>query len=299
MVGGWGGGNLAATQEEIVNQTHVEEFFATARERYKIKRQRDAGAPAPWTKDEALRDWRFCNVFREDDRTTVWVRENVREPLREDTRVFVAMVACRFFNRIETLQVLKDNGVFENWDAAHAYSLLRDVSPIVGAGYLVKTPDGQKKLSGVLTIIEKAREHEAVFTAKHWVSLEDFWKKLRELPFFGSFMAYEVVSDLRHTYLLQAAADKLSWAVPGPGACRGLSWLVGGNMDCVPYTLAAARYESNLRLMRQLLDRSQDNRFWPKSWPQWEMREVEHWLCEYAKWVKVTRLGMRMKRRYP
>jgi hypothetical protein len=46
----------------------TERFFAYARERYWIKLRRDQGLPAPWTTDPILQQYRFCNVFRADDR---------------------------------------------------------------------------------------------------------------------------------------------------------------------------------------------------------------------------------------
>ena len=53
----------------------------------------EAGLPAPWTDDRILRDYYFTNVYRELDKTTVWFRENVRDPLRDDPRVIFATVA--------------------------------------------------------------------------------------------------------------------------------------------------------------------------------------------------------------
>ena len=48
----------------------ADEFFATAREGERIRYRRMAGEPYPWTTDPVLREWRFCNVHREHDRTT-------------------------------------------------------------------------------------------------------------------------------------------------------------------------------------------------------------------------------------
>ena len=62
---------------------------------------------------------------------------------------------------------------------------------------------------------------------KNISSLEDTWNKLRDYPYMGPFMAYEVVTDLRHTHLLENATDIMTWANPGPGAMRGLNRLTG------------------------------------------------------------------------
>jgi len=57
------------------------EYFRLAREREAIRRRRAAGEPWPWSADAIFREWRFCNVHREHDKTTVWFREHVRSKI--------------------------------------------------------------------------------------------------------------------------------------------------------------------------------------------------------------------------
>ena len=97
------------------NLTFADEFFSTARERYQIKLRREAGHPRPWTKDPIFNEWRFTNVHREDDRTTVWFRENIRGSLAQRDihfdsllRILEATLIFRWFNRIETGEMIKD-----------------------------------------------------------------------------------------------------------------------------------------------------------------------------------------------
>ena len=63
---------------------NLKSYFGFVRERYRILLQRRAGKPKPWTADRVLQEHYFTNVFREDDKTTVWFREHIREPLRDD-----------------------------------------------------------------------------------------------------------------------------------------------------------------------------------------------------------------------
>jgi len=284
-----------------LNPVHVGEYFSTARERHRILLARRAGFPKPWTTDPAMSRWRFCNVFREDDVTTIWVRKHVREPMHDDPRCIVAMTACRYFNKISTLEILNEEGLLESWNSDKAKKLLRQVSPLVGAGYLIKTPDGLNKLDGVCQIVNQIQDDLPRLAAcvKKDPRLEAFWAQLRHYPFLGPFMSYEIVSDLRHTAMLEHASDIMGWANAGPGACAGMSWLTGGDLKCVPYTSSKQWATATLNAMRELLELSRQEEYWPQHRNQWEMREVEHWLCEYAKWVKVCRLEQRMKRKYP
>ena len=52
-------------------------------ERQSIFIKKESGAAKPWTADPILRDWRFTNVRREDDKTTRWIAKVIRETLQD------------------------------------------------------------------------------------------------------------------------------------------------------------------------------------------------------------------------
>lgn len=277
---------------------HVAEYFGTAKERYEILLRRRDGQEKPWSVDPVFREWYFCNVFREDDKVTTWIREKVRQPLHDSPSVMWAMALCRLVNKVETLEILRRARVFEtkHFDGVRMAEALKDVSPIVGAAYVVKTPDGMDKLNGIISMVrEVSKDHEDILTRlEGQATLKQIWQILQRFKCFGSFMAYEVTSDLRWTYLLENAPDITTWAAPGPGACLGLSKLTN---QTVSYGTARDRAAA-IEAMQCLVVLSRVEELWPQDWPEWEMREAEHWLCEYAKYVKVKHEGKRMKRRY-
>lgn len=305
-------------------------FFEMCRERYKMLLRRRSRAekyrdhPCPWrhapsadgvcrcdecllehegllTRDPVLSKWRFCNVFREDDKTTVWFRENIREPLRNDPKVLLATVAFRWFNRIETGEKIKDILLSGRWDSKEVKRRLWLDEPVVTGAFMVKTPPGLDKLEGVCWCVEqfaKGADH----LIGRWdpeVTLEGMWTALRTFPYLGPFMSYEVVTDLRHTHLLENAPDILSWANAGPGCARGLGRLVHDDADHWDSNSEKDQKEM-LSEMKKLLDAARDEAtgMWPKEWPQWEMREVEHGLCEFDKMMRGLG-GSKLKRRYP
>ena len=51
---------------------NIERFCYWINERHAIYQKRAKGQPAPWTDDPILRDYKFTNPFRENDRVTVW-----------------------------------------------------------------------------------------------------------------------------------------------------------------------------------------------------------------------------------
>lgn len=292
-----------------LSMEYPHEFFATARERYRIMLNKNAGLPREqWTADQIYRDWRFCNVRREDDRTTVWFREKVRLPLMQMTqapmglRSVQAAVAFRWFNRIETGERVL-NLLLHGWDSRVAKELLDGVAPVVTGAYIIKGLDGMSKLDGICACIDKAFTMLPGMLAK-WntdrvagkQTLRAAWADLLEVPYLGRFMAYELVSDLRWD-VLDAAIDINTWANAGPGCTRGLGRVVNGTLDRFSYGSNTSQAEMLVH-MQELLRLSRDPENWPAEWPAWEMREVEHWLCEFDKYKRVQG-GERMKRRYP
>ena len=262
-------------------------FFSTARERYLIKLRREKGQTQPWTQDQTFQEWFFCNVHREDDKVTTWFRENIRNQVG-GWRAVRACYIFRFFNRIETGEVLKSMLLSEKpFSTKKAYDLLKEIRPVTNAAYIVNSPNYMPKLEGILKCIEDYSD-QLEEESKTWSgeSLEEAWETFCELPHTGAFMAYEMVSDLRWTPVLRDAKDILSWANSGPGCARGLSWLTGCK---VPRT-------AHLPLMRCIYSIVKEN--WYSNWKEWELREVEHWLCEFDKYCRARYEHRRLKRRY-
>ena len=311
----------------------AEAYFALARERHAIWLRRSEGLPPPWTVDPILQEFRFCNVFRELDKTTIWFRSFVRDPYAHKEEALLATVLFRWFNRITSGQALFCQIDVEASSAFELY--LRDGrteglkaalitmngvrGPHVTGSYIVLGKRGMPKMDGVVAAFhdfaqewnwrEMAQRCLACREqADGGVSLAYVWDWLRRVPYLGDFMAYEIVSDLRWTRLLNRAPDILTWANPGPGARRGAARVLGTSEQRFrspgtsekPYITAAGRDET-LELMRELLRLSRDPCYWPQDYPAWEMREAEHWLCEYDKYSRVG-LGQgrpRQKMRYP
>ena len=171
---------------------------------------------------------------------------------------------------------------------------------MVTGAYVIKTPNGTDKLTGILDSMEYVDEHYSeLLGAMTWEptrphTLEAAHKMLMTIPYLGRFMAYEIVTDLRHTFLLDTATDIHTWASAGPGCCRGLGWVLEGNPDLIKYGSRKSQ-EVAQELMRCLLAQSFEE--WENPDRPWEMREVEHCLCEYDKYRRAQG-GQRLKRRY-
>jgi hypothetical protein len=301
----WEEGEAAPLPEcATAYQVDVAPFFTFARERYLVKLRKEAGGPKPWTSDVILQEYRFCNVFREDDTVTKVVKKYIRDGYRNAPHLVYLVALARFLNRSETIKFICREGgpnVLDPDGAASLETLLRRFlkergPPLTGAAYMIKTPTGLDKIGGIMKLLEPLRRDcttvQKIMASRR--TLRDAHEMLMCYPFFGPFMSYEIVTDLRHTPVLFDATDKMTWCNLGPGAMRGYSRLLTGS----PLKAKKHQQSSMIELCRELLNLSR-TQLWQRDWPEWEMREVEHLLCEFDKYER-ARLGEGTpKQRYP
>ena len=260
-----------------MQEESIERFFYWVDERTKIQERKDRGDPWPWTDDPILREYKFTNAYRERDKTTVWFRENIRDPLQYEPEVYMATVIFRWFNLIETGETLIKHNLHIDWDKEKAIKAILPQGKWITGAYMIKSPTSMNKVRGICETIDNVWRDRKKFLDKcPWPSLEKMNGFLEGYPFLGPFLAYELVTDLRHTFVGFAANDVLSWANAGPGAMRGLNRIHGRDLN---FTSKRHDWCSE---MRELLKLS-----WMREGLDFELREIEHSLCEYDKYERV------------
>jgi hypothetical protein len=279
-------------------------------ERHNIYLRRLAGQPKPWTQDTIMQQYRFCNVYRELDTVTIWVREHIREPYAEHPNLWFMLCAARQINHPGTLEELIadkkawPHGALSAWEPERLRMIMNDRK---ARGEQVYT--GAYMLTNVLNRNDPRPHDKPWFTAYRVLdSVRDMTGLvLQAIPFgmeathavlrtgygWGGFMAYEVVTDMRWTRYGKAWKDVNTFAHAGPGALRGLNRLLGRPLHAsLPSVDALAAMSSLLaRLSRE----------WPKpskKCPRLELREVEHSLCEFDKWTRAYLGEGRPRTRY-
>mgnify|MGYP003149797206 FL=1 len=257
-------------------------YWIEERERIRHLKEEVQQEP-PWTEDPILREFKFCQVFREDDRTTRWFRHHIREPLRNDPEVFMATVAFRFFNLIQTGETLLDHNLHIEWDREKAIQEIRKQKKWVTGAYIVKSPNRMDKVTGVAECVSHiwAERDRILKDFSHLKSLCDAWNYLLRFPYIGPFVSYEMVTDLRHTHLLENAEDILSWANAGPGAMRGLNRLTGRPLE---FCKRSWDWNSEMQALYQWCIEHLDLSKFDKPF---EMREIEGGLCEFDKYSRI------------
>jgi len=260
-----------------INIKRVDDFNRFMVERHNIFIRKEINnEPYPWSDDAILTDYSFCNVYRELDRVTIWIRENWREPYADHRNLPFAMAVARQINWPDTLEEI---GFPEEWRPQHVKNIMED-----RMANKQKVYTGAYMLTGTLGGTKIEQTVDKILTPLYanfpcdFSSIENSWKSFLPYAGFSDFMSYEVVTDLRHTKWLKDAPDIMTWANPGPGAMRGLNRIFGRPLD------SKQKKPLFIQEMRDLLALL-NNEPLPL-----EMRDIEHCLCEFDKYER-ARLG--------
>ena len=281
----------------------VEDFFYWINERHRIYVKRfEDGTDKPWTEDSILQEWKFTNVFRQLDRGTIALNKmldpwhNSDVPLREmdvvdAIDILFNIIWYRMFNvdvHAENIGFVhhKDHKILEQYLVGE-----RDAGRKVFTGAHMTTGTGKvvemrgklyAHLVAAMEVADEEHGEDVICFILNNQNMCDVWRMLKQMPMCGPFIAYEMVCDLRFTPLLCEATDKLTWANLGPGAVRGLQRLG------MPATVASMRELYHLAIDEEKIEyHVAEHLPFNEKWPPFELREIEHSLCEFDKYMRV------------
>jgi len=294
------------TKKDIkIGSKTIKDFANFINERHLIWIKRNQGLQKPWTDDPILQQYKFTNIFRQLDTGTIYLHKYI---LKEYSIVFkynnfkflnltqkdlelIIFNICwyrnfNWYKHAEKLGFIIDFSQLENyinncWATdeqifTNAYLRATNGTPCFKHKYYL---DICKRIwNDKNKIVEICKTNSLQKTAEF---LANTIKNL------GIFTAYEIVCDLRFTTLLENAVDKLTWTNLGPGAKRGLKWL---NMNeelesIIQLYNIFANYPSPLNdfILSHFINESSIN---TNTYPPFELREVEHSLCEFDKYCR-------------
>lgn len=271
----------------------LSEFIKFITERELIRQRRERGYEAPWTDDPYLRAGYFCNVRREDDKVTRWISENWVKPNADDPDMWFAMTVARNINLPDTLQEL---GYPVPWDPEHFVKTLtarRDADKrSYGSAYMIRSSRTHGQIKAVYQAEKQftpAWEERVRLRPREGDTLDDYFNLLLPEHGYGSFLAGQVIADLKHVGPLKQASDWFTWCTPGPGSQQGLNALLGRDLKL--------QWKPNE--FRQAVGELQG--YINSRWDLTETlcaQNVQSCLCEYSKYYKAKHLGIRFKRQY-
>ncbi|MCA1800699.1 MAG: hypothetical protein LC687_01240, partial [Actinobacteria bacterium] len=255
-------------------------------ERERVRVAREADLPKPWSMDPVFQDTYFCNVRREDDRVTRYIR-HVYSPHRGHPSFTANIILSRLVNKIDSLEKL---GYMEEFDQGLWDSVMGQAGSW-GSAYLVSTNGvRQRKHEYVAGLLQQAFEQLYGWPATTaYPTLVGAHRRLQAVRGLASFMAAQVVADLKNTqwHPLSVAPDWSTFSAPGPGSLRGLAWF--HDMRVSPKT-----YHEKLASTRGYLYTTDVGQLVKGLCNQ----DLQNCMCEYDKYMRVSTGVGRSKRKY-
>lgn len=254
-------------------------------ERDKIRRRKEAGDEKPWSVDPTFQTTYFCNVHREDDRVTKWIKENWR-PHFPHPNYEIAVILSRMINWPDSLEVL---GFPENWDKDRLLKTFQSIEGKKWGNAYVITTHGMKmpKDVYVFSLVDAIKEFSK--DIRNCQTCMEAYNFLQVFDGLGSFLAAQVVADLKNTkgHPLEIASDRTYFCAPGPGSLRGLSWYHNEKItNRYFHTAIDVAYEETMPLVNSDIKPI-------------DMQDFQNCLCEFDKYMRVSTGAGRSKRRYP
>ena len=207
-------------------------YWRFAAERQRIFFCRIAGQEGPWTADTVLQKHKFTNAYRASDRVSQYLIRNViYNGDQSAEEVFFRTLIFKFFNRVATWESLVSQfGKLssKSFDILHydsaLTSMLNTGQPIFSAAYMM--PAGTGDLTGLrkhrsyLCLLDRMMKDEVPAKLIQMEKMRDAFMLLRQYPMIGDFLAYQYVTDLNYSAIVDFT--EMEFVIPGPGAKSGL-----------------------------------------------------------------------------
>jgi hypothetical protein len=256
-------------------------YWISERERIRLAKRR--GEDKPWSDDPVFQNTYFCNIHREDDKVTRWIRENYTPDIFGEYYE-VAIVAARIFNRPETLEAIKFHLVpSPHMNLWKVLTDMQEAKEQIWSGAYLITTHGRKmsKIDYCVELLQNCIDITPVHMGEP--TCEGYFHAFKRVDGLGSFLSAQIVADLKNTkgHPLQAATDWYTFSAPGPGSLRGLSWFHNRH-------ITNSMYEDAIKEVGNILD--------------WQhpmcMQDLQNCMCEFDKYCRVLTGTGRSKRKY-
>ena len=261
------------------------DLFYWIKERHAIYEARRNKLPKPWTQDTILQNYRFCNVYRELDKVTLWINKHWRTPHKDDQDLWFAMVVARLVNWPDTMEEMRFvAGLNEEQFVGTIHRRQKEGKKAYSGAYIVSTNGNSMDKADylfqkVLTPLWSKREYLRPVQGE---LLESFYTRLTTSIGLGTFMAAQVVADMKYAPVLRKAKDWDTFAAPGPGSKRGLNRVFDKPIDS-PW---GSRWHQHLMMLKKEIDVM----IKAAGMPSLHAQDLQNCLCEFDKMERV-RLG--------
>ena len=208
-------------------------YWYFACERQNIFWKKINGESAPWTEDKILQEYKFCNSYRVNDRVSQYLLKNViyngKKYSNED--MLFRILLFKLFNKESTWELLLNNFediTLKSFNMKEYSSVLENAISngikIYNDAYIScanKAFGYDRKHDNHLSLLNKMfnedKIQEKLVKCK---TMEEAFNIIKSYPLIGNFMAYQLVTDINYSEVVNWKEDEFT--VAGPGSLRGI-----------------------------------------------------------------------------
>ena len=208
-------------------------YWYFAWERQNIFWKKLNGEEAPWTDDYILQQYKFCNSYRVNDRVSQYLLKNViyNENIYEDEDMLFRIILFKLFNKEATWELLVNEFGnitlkefnFEIYSKVLNEATLKGVK-IYNDAYIScanKAFGYDRKHDNHLALLNKMfNEDKIASKIKSCKTMKKAFDIIKSYPLIGNFMAYQLVTDINYSDVVDWREDEFT--VAGPGSLRGI-----------------------------------------------------------------------------
>ena len=206
-------------------------YFANERQNIFIKKLN--GDTPPWTNDPILKTYKFCNSYRVNDRVSQYLLKNViyNGKTYKDEDILFRIILFKIFNKESTWELLlkefKDI-TLSTFDMKEYSNVLTNAInnniKIYNDAYIScatksfgydRKHDNHLALLNKMFIIDKVQDKILKCT-----NMEQAFNIIKSYPLIGNFMAYQLITDINYSDVVNWKEDEFT--VAGPGSLRGI-----------------------------------------------------------------------------
>ena len=208
-------------------------YWYFAYERQNIFLKKEKGLPAPWTDDPILREYKFCNSYRVNDRVSQYLLKNViynGQNYNSEDMLF-RIILFKLFNKESTWELLLKNFgdiTLKNFNIKKYSKVLTEAInnkiSIYNDAYIscaTKAFGYNHKHDNHLALLDKMFNQDKIQDKIiKCQTMEEAFNILKSYPLIGNFMAYQLVTDINYSNVVNWSENEFT--IAGPGSIRGI-----------------------------------------------------------------------------
>lgn len=217
----------------IKRQEIYDMYWHFAYERQEIFVKKLKGENSPWTDDLILREYKFCNAYRVNDRVSQYLLKKViyNGKNYSDRDMLFRIILFKLFNKETTWEILENKFgdiTLEKFDIKLFSNVLSEAKEkgisIYNDAYIScanKAFGYDNKHDNHLALLKNMFVDDHIDEKiKESESMKEAFDIIKSYPLIGNFLAYQLITDINYSEVTNFSEDE--FCVVGPGSLRGI-----------------------------------------------------------------------------